>query len=364
MKKLLPIILLTFVVSFVNAQGLENVIVEKYYISDGNDTTANADGGDLPVGSVTYRIYADLLQGHKLQGVYGVAGHPMRIETSTLFFNNEFLGSTSPNSIPKTLAGFNTVMLDSWLSVGAACTGNYGVLKSLDNGTATVVNASSPQVLQNNDPAAGIPLTQEDGLITGQAGAPQQVTFVGLSTEVAVFDNQNDGTNGPLFYSDNGTWAALNGAVGPDTVDNKVLIAQITTDGTFEFELNIQIGLPNGLTENYVASNPVGAEIQASFLTYASNVGVLELAASKSEPDFTIYPNPAHDFLNLVTDLPNDGTGFYSIYSADGRVISHNRFGAGNGNTTSVDVSALSAGQYILGIYKDGRSSARPFIKY
>ena len=49
-----------------NAQnGLENIIVEKYYISDGNDTIENLDGGVLPVVSVTYRVYVCMLPGYK-----------------------------------------------------------------------------------------------------------------------------------------------------------------------------------------------------------------------------------------------------------------------------------------------------------
>lgn len=363
MKKLL-LICMAFGLSFVHAQGLENIIVEKYYISDGNDTLANVDGGVLPVGSVTYRIYADMLPGYRFQAAYGVPGHGLRIETTTLFFNNEFLGSTTPGAIPKSLAGQNTVMLDSWLSVGQACANNYGILKSQDDGVSTVVNAYSPQVLQNTNPDAGIPITQQDGLISpGQAGPPQAVTFVGFTTETAVFDNQNDGTNGPLFYTDNASWASLTGSVGPDTVDNKVLIAQITTDGTLCFDLNIQIGTPLGLTENYVAANPVSNEIQASFLSYCSSVGIEQLAGSTREADFYLYPNPVHNELNIVSTDSNNGTGFYSLYSADGRVIRHTRFSNDGTNTTTVDVSNLASGHYILGVYRNGKQTARSFVK-
>jgi hypothetical protein len=119
--------------------GLENIIVEKYYISDGNDTIANLDGGVLPVGSVTYRVYVDMLPGYKFQVCYGVPTHELRIETTTLFFNNEDRGSTSPN-FSFTNAAKNTVMLDSWLSVGAACNGYMGILKSDDNGVGNIVN--------------------------------------------------------------------------------------------------------------------------------------------------------------------------------------------------------------------------------
>ncbi len=265
MKK---IILLTMVLmnALVYAQnGLECIVVEKYYVSDANDTSVNDAGGVLPVGSVTYRIYADMLPGYNFQAAYGVdvaptgsigAGdHELKIQTTTLFFNNQDRGATTPN-FTKARCADNTVMLDSWLSVGAACAGNFGILKTADNGVSNVSNGDG--VLQNADASAGIPLTTQDGLVTG---TPGNVTIVGIDDSILVFDNQNDGTNGPSFSTYNGSWACLGGCTGPDTVDNKLLIAQITTDGILTFELNIQIGTPTGGVQRFVARNPVGAEI-------------------------------------------------------------------------------------------------------
>ncbi len=155
-------------------------------------------------------------------------------------------------------------MLDSWLSVGGATSatgaaGWFGLLKSDDNGVATVVNAETPKVVQNTDASAGIPVKTQDGLISTTSANPvQATTFVGFTTETDVF---LDGTlNGPLFSTTNASWASLSGSVGPDA-NNRVLIAQITTDGVFHYELNIQIGTPSGGTQQYVALNPVGSEI-------------------------------------------------------------------------------------------------------
>ena len=65
MKKIFLLAVLFSVSILSKAQGLENIIVEKFYISDANDAAANLDGGVLPVGSVTYRIYADMLPGYR-----------------------------------------------------------------------------------------------------------------------------------------------------------------------------------------------------------------------------------------------------------------------------------------------------------
>ncbi len=72
------------------------------------------------------------------------------------------------------------------------------------------------------------------------------------------------------FKTSNGSWACLGGAEGP-TASNRVLIAQMTTDGIFSFELNIQIGTPGGGVEQYVAKNPIGDQKLFKDLIYSSS---------------------------------------------------------------------------------------------
>lgn len=310
MKKILIGLFLLNTLAYAQ-NGLDSIIVETYYISDANDTTVNDDGGVLPVGSVTYRIYVDLKPGYKFQALYGVPSHTMTMSTTTSFFNNIERGATTPNSITKTHAKNNTVMLDSWLSVGAGCSGNFGILKTEDDSVATVVNNDG--VLTNSVSAMGIPLTFQDGLI---AGSPQAVTFVGLSTELDVF---GDGTTvGNLFTSDNGSVASLTGSTGPDTSLNQVLIAQITTDGQFCYELNIQIGTPTGGVENYVAQNPVGAEIQHPSLmgcigggTIPNILPAISITSPMSGATFITGANVQIDAMASDADGTVDSVEFY-----------------------------------------------------
>jgi hypothetical protein len=261
MKLITTFILFICATTLFAQNGLEGIIVEKYYVSNQNDASVNGTGGILTPGSVTYRIYADLLPGYKFQAAFGIPDHELRMATTTSFFNNEDRGDITP-TYTKTQASQNTVMLDSWLSAGGACAGNFGILKSEDNGVANVVNTSG--VLQNNDAAAGIPLTVQDGLITG---SPEDVTVVGIDPEVLMLGADN--LVGNLFSMSNGSWAALNGASGP-TAANKVLIAQMTTNGIFSFKLNIQIGTPAGGVQQYVAENPAAGQIQLPGLIYSS----------------------------------------------------------------------------------------------
>ncbi|MCX6273624.1 MAG: T9SS type A sorting domain-containing protein [Bacteroidetes bacterium] len=363
MKKFTSGFILFLLSSFCNAQnGLENIIVEKYYISDANDSLAS-DGisinpGTLPVGSTTYRIYVDMLPGYNFQAAYGVPGHEFRIETSTLFYNNEDRGATSP-TFTKAQAKNNTVMLDSWLTVGAACQGNYGVLKTADDGVATVVNADG--VLQNNDPNAGIPISVEDGMI---AGTPAQVTAVGITNEIAVFDAQNDGTNGPVFSSSNGSLACLGGATGPDTSTNQVLIAQITTNGTLCFELNIQIGTPGGGVQNFVARNPVGNEVVLNSLIYCSAVGIIN-PVSASGFSVGVFPNPAQDFVTLhITPEKNNSASSYAIFDVTGRLVKQRVIGQISGSyTEGIDISSFENGVYFIKVFSGGVSSTEKITK-
>ena len=364
MKRITMGLTLSILCNFSFAQnGLENVIVEKYYISDANDSIAS-DGvsvnpGTLPVGSTTYRIYVDMLPGYNFQALYGVPDHEWRFETSTLFYNNEDRGATTP-TYSKTQAKNNTVMLDSWLSVGAACQNNSGVLKTADDGVATVVNADG--VLQNNDPDAGIPVSMEDGMI---AGSPAQVTTVGITNEIAAFDAQNDGTNGPVFSTWNGSLACLGGAVGPDSTTNQVLIAQITTNGVFCFELNIQIGTPSGGVENYVARNPVGNEIVLNSLMYCSTVGIKDPAAASQSHSFDVYPNPCADYALLhINPDTYHGVTSYRVYDVTGRVVYQKNLGPVSGETTArIDISSWENGVYFIELSSAGFSSTEKIIK-
>jgi hypothetical protein len=274
--------------------GLENVVVEKYYVANAADAAASI--GTLPVGSVTYRIYADMLPGYKFQMAFGNGTHTLDITSSTSFFNNEDRGGTTPgNTVTNTKA--NTVGLDSWFSVGGSAVGKMGVLKSED-ADGSIFSTSS--ILANNDPSTGIQIKTQDGMV---AGSPQAVTFVGFDPTGGIFDATSQAGNS--FSMTNGAWSSLSGSTGP-TAANRVLIGQFTTDGVFGFHLNIQIGTPSGGTEQYVSSNPQGAELSIASLTLAPN-----------NPPTVSLTAPANN-ANIITGDPVNITA--TAADADGTV--------------------------------------------
>jgi hypothetical protein len=366
MKKNVLILLITIITKTVVAQnGLEGLIVEKYYKSNGIDTSVNDVGGKLPVGSTTYRFYLDLLPQYKFQAVYGLPGHELRIETTTLFFNNEDRGDITP-SYSKNNAKDNTVMLDSWLSAGAACVGNFGVLKTEDNDSAaTVVNAETPQVLQNDDVSCGIPIKTQDGL---QTGTPGVFGKIGIDTEIEVFGSQNDGTNGPVFSTTNGSWYCLGGSTGADSTTNKILIAQITTNGNLKYKFNVQIGTPTGGVENYVAESLAGDT--SSILLPALNDSIMIATSLVEKTIFEkgmgieIFPNPAND--DLITIKPKyrsiDQSCLINLYDSRGLLIEQKKLSGLSKDGYKYSIQGLNSGIYLIQVEDSNHSFSKKLI--
>ncbi len=366
MKKIT--IFLSFICFAVNSfsqNGLDSVIVEKYYISNSADVVGSI--GALPQGSITYRIFVDMKPGYKFQALYGINTpiHKLLLTTSTSFFNNEDRGATTPNGITLSNTKKNSVMIDSWFSVGATAVGKIGVLKTEDT-DGSIGNTTTPNpILQNTDPLAGIPInaggTPEDGMV---AGTPEAVTFVGLTKELDVFDATSQAND--TFFTSNGSIAALNGAVGP-TALNRVLLGQFTTDGTFCYELNIQIGTPTGGVENYVAKNPMGSEVQLPSLMgcIAPTITDVKNETAPYALHFKTYPNPASDI--LFVELPaskNSTENSYTVYAVGGRIVFHKTLGmVAEKQAERIDMSSFSNGMYIIQISIDGVISHKPIIK-
>ncbi len=233
-----------YVLSHSDSLALENVIVEKYYVynpDDHSDSTFIA----LPEGSVTYRIFIDMLPGYSLQTVYGIENHELFFKTTTTFFNDEETFASTGFNIDAKKLHVGTVALDSWITMGAASRVHTGILRSEDDSVFSfIINRDSLKTI--------------DGLTKGVLP-----NFKIFNLDLSFFK-----TNSSLNYfsTNDGAWAALGGVKGP-TPENRVLIAQLTTNGEFTFGLNVQIGTPTGGSVQFVANNPKGSEIQFKGLT-------------------------------------------------------------------------------------------------
>jgi hypothetical protein len=363
MKKLLPVFLLIFLASPMAAQGLEDVIVEKYYVSDANDATAVA-GGTLPSGSITYRIYVDMAPGYKLRSVYCDIdkAQDLRIQTTTLFFNNAYAGEKTANEIQNTDLDKNTVMLDSWISLGGTSANTIGVIKTEDTDGAIL---NSGGFLQNEDTRAGTPIKLKDGMISG---APVAITRVGLDEALTVFDAVNAG---PAFYATDGSWFNTSGAVGP-TPDNRVLIAQVTTNGVLSYSLNfLIIRTSDSKSFRYVHSNDAPGDIlcekcMSLGVPTTINKTYSNTALTGKKTDLRIFPNPASDHINI--DLGDQFAGQncrIAIYDIIGNLVLNTGNKGNTGNLISnIDISSLLKGMYIIKLQMDdGYCISRRFIR-
>ena len=213
-------------------KALENVIVERYYVASTSDVV-DTIGGILDKESITYRIYIDLKPGYRLQAVYGSQTHPLEIKTSTHFFNDTINGAKTGDCINSKNINEHNAALDSWLSMGSATLFHRAVLLSEDKDGSIL----------NKKPS----LAKKDGLLYGEIF---RVLYFG--NDLKFF---RDSSQAKVFYGTNVAWSNLLGAEGV-TAGNKILIAQLTTNGILQFALNIQVGTPTGGSIRFVATKP------------------------------------------------------------------------------------------------------------
>lgn len=269
MKKIFALLLPLLVLQLTVKAQIRNVFVEKYYVSDSLDATDTIDGAAhiLPKGSTTYRVYVQLNSGYKIKKIYGTANHPLRFTSTDVFYNNvdrptAYFGYL----INKAWFTSNpTLALDSWLTLGLCATQYNGVMKADDSdgsliggthntgGTAGV----SGGILVNNDTAAGIALTSEDGMRpkTGTFSTWINNGFIDSpfgTDDTTVFGPLNSGKQ---FFSRTAYLQQNSGVSGDSATGHKVLVAQLTTKGELSFEINLQLLDSIGGSHNYVAVN-------------------------------------------------------------------------------------------------------------
>ena len=360
MKKSLLFIAVVFnsFLSFAQV-GLEGIVVEKYYVSDAADSTDAADNGavyPLHVGSVTYRVYANLLAGYEVVQMFGSPEHTLNVHTTTAFYNDPNYGvsvylGTSVNNTKK-----NTTLIDSYLTIGGVASGKCGVLKTEDT-DGTIGNNQG--ILANNDALAGLPITGIDGVDGLMPGAPILPNVLGISTELDAFDQ----TVGNDFTTNNAAIAALGGMAGV-TPSNHVLLGQFTTDGVFSFRLNLQLLTPvPGESQIFVPDSASGAELVDTTLVYSSLPPVIDAVETNgvvSDVEFSAYPNPCDNQLTLIQSNNQVDRVSMKVLDVTGRVVMNEVYWSAKHN---IDTSNLPNGFYTVQLERKGQIHAVKFVK-
>lgn len=304
------------------AQGLEGIVVERYYMTNQADAdNASNEGAVSPlvVGSTVYRVYVDMAAGYKFSTLYGNAAHNLTVNTTTNFYNDPNYGvAVNPGSISQINIQRHTAMIDSWFATGGVCVGKAGVMKN-DDSDGSLGNLNG--VLANNPGGCvGLNITgagSQDGFVTSTASTQVAPNTLGLGLGNAVI-SALDQTPGSSLTISNGSIAALGGVVGP-TAANRVLIGQFTTDGVFTFALNVQIiNISTNQAENYVASAPTGSEQTHPSLTRAANPApVVSITAPSNNAVVSVGAN-----VSITANASDNGSVSSVAFFVDGVLLS------------------------------------------
>ena len=246
-------------VSLYAQNALEGIIVEKYYVSTKKDNSKKNISGELPVGSTTYRIYVDMAPGCRFMAAYGSPGHPLEINSTELIFNHLDNGAEHPLRIPERTYKKNIVPLDSWITIGPAGENYMGVLKDADTlkDVGTVVPFENGFLLSDKK-EMGYSLQKRDGY--QRTDNIPDITLYHIDSSLNVLRME---TVGKSFRVENGAWASMGkGVFGVDSLGtNTILIAQITTKGELNYELNLMLRNADGKEQKFVAKDPIDKEI-------------------------------------------------------------------------------------------------------
>jgi PKD repeat protein len=163
------------------------------------------------------------------------------------------------------------------------------------------------------------------------------------------------------------TWTISGGGISI-TATGAYPSIQVETLGSFE--LCLTVTGPNGCTSTYCDSIVVdengfsGGRLSSEgfVINVSSPAGITGfvstgIAPSVTASEFSVYPNPFSDLLNIAGE---DGKA-YQIFSVDGKLVLQGNI---NANQTSIAGAELKAGIYFLNILrKDGSQSVTKISK-
>lgn len=272
---------------------IEDLIVETYYLSNADDTLSVIPGqtSGLVPGMVTYRVFLDLAEGVQVTSIFGNENHELLVKSSDQFFNNLAGQPTGHSIVELGFSNFPETLLDSYLSFGAATGTHLGVPKISDPDASLYPDGVGVvQILTNQDPSMGQPITESDGLVsvgTGQVTTPPGfLVNPSIDSLRAVFGNTTARTtfsSDSVYFGDSSSpsFALTTNGVSGSGDENIILIGQFTTLGELEFRLNLTVIDTDGEEFTLVAddTNLQVGEIASPFLSYPQQCGC-------TDPDF------------------------------------------------------------------------------
>jgi hypothetical protein len=191
-------------------------------------------------GLTTYRLFIDLEPDHVLQTIYGDTKHTLTLSTTTTFLNDSVAGVPFGEQLKTSSLKAGLGWSDSFLAFGFASDSHKAVPMHLDN-DGSILQCSEPRSAR----------CEKDGLTPAER--------VPSTANLNVATGYVNSVKGSLIQTDDGGWGVLGGVKG-STPENLVLVAQLTTDGTLSYALNVQVREPNGIVVRCTPDPTVNTE--------------------------------------------------------------------------------------------------------
>jgi len=98
-------------------------------------------------------------------------------------------------------------------------------------------------------------------------------------------------------------------------------------------------------------------------VVYSNEASVsLTQVAENGAMNFSIYPMPANDRINIQFEDNSTGTTNLKISDISGRVVYSKDFGDARPQAHSIDSSTLAEGMYLLHVFSSGKRSTKKIV--
>ena len=207
-------------------------------------------------------------------------------------------------------------------SVDSICTGSVASLQYFGSGGALPYSYDWQGQNPNALPAGLYQFTLTDGNGCSDAVDIEVAEFPFLDAQISIFTNANNGDNGSMELT-------ISGGEAPYAILWNTGETDEVLDGIGQGTYSVTVTDANGC---------VGTDSQS----------IIDLTVAEWEANWSVYPNPATDFLNL--DGLTNGT--FTLSDIDGRLLVTGFLAAGK---TKIDFSGYPAGTYVLTVEQEGR---------
>jgi hypothetical protein len=196
-------------------------------------------------------------------------------------------------------------------------------------------------------------ITSLDGLDNlNSIGGDLQISYGNGLTDISALSNLNS-MNGELEINNNVSLSTLDGL---ENIDPSSISYLVITSNSILSDCAVQSlcdYLSDGIGTSSITSNNMGCNSDNQILSACISLGVDEINTS----EIALYPNPAHDIIT-ITAREEMNIKELRIYSQTGGVELLEQ------NTSTIDVSSLAPGMYLLEIESDaGTMKAKILIE-